>query len=122
MEMLGATFAHIYYTSRISPSLLRSSTDAPQEVGPLLVSLCKEFIVILAYSSWTLPRQPIPARRCLDQRHALRENGCLYVCSTFLITLGEHKLSLQVHVVKLQHSMLRPSLPVLWTPAGAGFK
>lgn len=42
MEILAATFAHICYTSRISPSLLRSSTDALQEVGLFLcVSLCK---------------------------------------------------------------------------------
>ena len=36
-EILGATFAHIYCTSRINPSLLRSSIDALQDVS-LLVS------------------------------------------------------------------------------------
>jgi hypothetical protein len=34
-EIVRATFAHIYCTSRTSPSLLRSSTDALQEVGLL---------------------------------------------------------------------------------------
>jgi hypothetical protein len=33
MEIFGATFAHIYYTIRTSPSRLRSSIDALQEVG-----------------------------------------------------------------------------------------
>jgi hypothetical protein len=39
MVIFGATFAHIYCTSRISQSLLRSSTDALQEVG--LLPLCR---------------------------------------------------------------------------------
>jgi hypothetical protein len=38
MEILAATFAHIFCTSRISPFLLRSSTDALQEVGLFFVS------------------------------------------------------------------------------------
>ena len=33
MDIPGATIAHIYCTSRINPSLLRSSIDALQEVG-----------------------------------------------------------------------------------------
>jgi hypothetical protein len=33
MELFGATFAHIYCTIRTSPSRLRSSIDALQEVG-----------------------------------------------------------------------------------------
>jgi hypothetical protein len=84
MEIFGATFAHIYCTSRISLSLLRFSTDARQEVGHFPVSSCKEFMVVSECSSWTLPRRQIPARHCLAQCHALREKECLHVCSTLL--------------------------------------
>ena len=38
-ERLGATFAHIYCTNRINPSLWRFSIEVLQEVGLLLVSL-----------------------------------------------------------------------------------
>jgi hypothetical protein len=38
------------------------------------------------------------------------------------LAFGEHKLSLYMHIVKLRHSMLRPSLPVPWTPADEGFR
>jgi hypothetical protein len=38
------------------------------------------------------------------------------------LAFGEHRLSLYMHIVKLQHSMLRPSLPVPWMPADAGFR
>jgi hypothetical protein len=66
MGIFGATFAHIYYTIRTSPFRLRSSIDALQEVGIFpLYRLFKNPLVVSECSAWTLPRRPIPTKRCL---------------------------------------------------------
>ena len=110
MEMFGATFAHIYYTIRTNPSRSRSSIDALQEV--CLFPVCT--VMQKAHSCFGMQCLDITTsanihKTLLGLAPCVMRKGVSSCLFYPLFKRAEHKLSLHMYIVKLQHSTLRPS-------------